>query len=82
MPHMEWMLLVVDDLDDLVGSIGHCLYSIRRELATAAFILASVAVLVAVTAIGVTPILLSGLALMLSVGIALRLRQGLQRGAD
>jgi hypothetical protein len=72
---MEWILLAADDLDDLVGSIRHTLWGLRLQLGTWLVIVSSVTTLVAMSAIGVAPILICGIGLFASVAVAFALRR-------
>jgi hypothetical protein len=70
---MEWILLAADDVDDLLGSIRHTMFGLRSQIATWLVIIFSVITLVAMSAVGIAAVLLCGLGLFISVGIAFAL---------
>ncbi len=67
---MEWMLQVVDELDDVAGSIALLWVGARRAVAMLLLGTAGAAALLAVAALGMTPCLYCGSALLLSAAAA------------
>ena len=68
---MEWMLQVVDEIDDVAGSLALLWVGARRSVALALMGLAGAAALLAVAALGMEPCLICGSALALSTASAL-----------
>ena len=55
---MEWMLQVVDELDDVAGTLCHLWVGARREIAIVAAGIAGAAALLGAIALGAAPFLI------------------------
>jgi hypothetical protein len=68
---MEWMLQVIDEFDDFASSLALLWVGARRGVALALAGIAGAAALVAVTALGMAPVLICASAVLLSAASAL-----------
>jgi hypothetical protein len=76
---MEWMLQVVDELDDVAGSIALLWIGVRRDVALVLLGVAGAAALVAVTALGIAPSLICASAALLSAALAFSINARFER---
>ena len=67
---MEWMLQVVDELDDVAGSLALLWVGSRQGIVLTLLGVTGAAALVAVSVLGSTPILICGSAVLLSATLA------------
>jgi hypothetical protein len=71
---MEWMLQVVDEIDDTVGALRLCCVGIRKEIALAAAgFLGIAAISLAIVESAEVPLFLTA-AIVLSLGTGLKIR--------
>ena len=71
---MEWMLQVVDELDDAVGSLALLWVGVRRGFAMALLGIAGAAILSAIAVLGWVPTLICGAAVVSSATLAFMLK--------
>ena len=70
---MEWMLQVVDDIDDAIGAVRLCLLGLRAELGLAAAGILGIGVIGAAIATGAEVQLICSAAIVLSLAAALKI---------
>ena len=71
---MEWMLQVVDELDDVAGSLALLWVGVRRGVALALLGIAGAAFLLVATALGWAPTLICVAAIAFSAALALTVK--------
>ena len=78
---MEWMLQVVDELDDVAGVLRHLWLGLRRDIAIAMVVagIAGAAAFLGLTALGAAPFLICCCSVLLSVALALHIRRSARR---
>jgi len=72
---MEWMLQVVDELDDMAGALRHLWVGIRRDIAILAAGIAGAVALLGLIALGAGPFLLVSGGLLLSAMLAFAIQR-------
>ena len=72
---MEWMLQVVDELDDLIGALRLCLVGMAAELGLMAAGGLGIAAIGAAVAAGAEITLICSAAVLLSLAAALKLKE-------
>jgi hypothetical protein len=72
---MEWMLQVVDELDDVVGTARHYWVGARRNIAIIAAGIAGATALLGLTALGAAPFLICSSVVLLSAALALHIQR-------
>ena len=76
---MEWMLQVVDEIDDVVGAARHLWVGARRNVAIVAAGIAGAAALLGLTALGAAPFLICSSSILLSAALAFHIQRRVLR---
>lgn len=76
---MEWMLQVVDELDDVIGAARHLWVGARRNIAIVAAGIAGAAALLGLTAWGAAPFLICSSSVLLSAALAFHMQRRVLR---
>lgn len=76
---MEWMLQVVDELDDVAGALRHLWVDARRDAAIVATGIAGAAALLGLIALGAAPFLVCCGGVLLSAAIAFSMQRCVRR---
>jgi hypothetical protein len=79
---MEWMLQVVDELDDVVGTARHLWVGARRNIAIVAAGIAGAAALLGLIALSAAPFLICCSVVLLSAALALLIQRRVLRIAS